>query len=130
MTKRDAFDAAIAAWNAGDLDTYLQLYADDIALYGYSEGPMPKSDVGAFYRSLFESLSDIVLEIHEVVESGDQLAARFTMHGTHTGEMAGIAPTGRRIQQPGMTILRFRDDQVVERHSVADFDTVIQQLTA
>ena len=52
------------------------------------------------------------------------------MHGTHTGELAGIAPTGRRIEQPGVTILRFDGDRAVERHSVADFDTVVAQLTS
>jgi predicted ester cyclase len=128
--QRDAFDRAIAAWNAGDLDTYLELYDDQIALHGYSEEPMGKPEVRAFYEGLFASLSEIVLEIHDVVENGALLGCAFTMSGTHTGELAGIAPTGRRIQQPGVTILRFQGDRVVERHSVADFDTVITQLTA
>ena len=52
------------------------------------------------------------------------------MHGTHTGEMAGIAPTGRRVAQPGVTILRFEGEQVVRRYSVADFASVIEQITA
>lgn len=63
-------------------------------------------------------------------ETGPLLGCRFTMHGTHTGELAGIAPTGRRIQQPGLTILRFESDHVVERHSIVDMVTVIDQLTA
>jgi predicted ester cyclase len=128
--QRDAFDRAIAAWNGGDLDTYLELYDDRIALHGYSEEPMGKSEVRGFYEGLFASLSDIVLDIHDMVENGALLGCAFTMHGTHTGELAGIAPTGRRVQQPGVTILRFDGDRVVERHSVADFDTVVAQLTA
>ena len=129
-TQRQAFDRAIAAWNAGDLNTYLELYDDRIALHGYSEQPMGKSEVRGFYQGLFEALSEIVLDIHDVVESGTLLGCAFTMHGTHTGELAGIAATGRRIQQPGVTILRFDGDRVIERHSVADFDTVVAQLTA
>ena len=128
--QRDAFDRAIAAWNSGDLDHYLELYDDGISLHGYSEAPMGKAEVGDFYRAIFAALSDIELEIHEVVESEGLIGCRFTMHGTHTGELAGIAPTGRRIHQPGMTILRFRGDRAVERHSVADFATVVAQLTA
>ena len=125
----EAFDRAIAAWNAGDLARYLELYDDRIALHGYSEQPMGKGEVKGFYEGVFAALSDIVLEIHEMVENGPLLGCRFTMHGVHTGELAGIAPTGRAIQQPGMTILRFDGDRVVERYSVADFDTVIAQLT-
>jgi predicted ester cyclase len=128
--QREAFDRAIASWNAGELDAYLELYDEGIALHGYSEQPMGKAEVRGFYGGLFEALSDIVLDIHDVVESGPILGCAFTMHGTHTGELAGIAPTGRRIQQPGVTILRFEGDKVVERHSVADFDTVVAQLSA
>ena len=128
--QREAFDRAIAAWNAADLDQYLELYDEQIQLHGYTEQAMGKPEVRGFYQGLFAALSDIVLEIHDVVESGNLLGCGFTMHGTHTGELAGIAATGRRIQQPGVTILRFDGDRVVERHSVADFDTVVAQLTA
>jgi predicted ester cyclase len=127
---RESFDAAIGAWNEGNLDRYLDLYAENISLHGYSNTPMGKDEVRGFYEGIFAALSDISLEIHEVVEDGSQLGCRFTMHGTHTGEMAGIAPTGRRIAQPGFTIMRFEGGKVVERHSVADFGAVISQLTA
>jgi steroid delta-isomerase-like uncharacterized protein len=128
--QRAAFDRAIDAWNAGDLARYLELYHDRIQLHGYSEQPMGKPEVKAFYEAIFDSLSDIELEIHEVIEQGDQLRCWFTMHGTHTGELAGVAATGRGISQPGFTIVRFEGDQIVERHSVADFGTVVAQLTA
>lgn len=126
--QRHAFDRAIEAWNTGDLGRYLNLYDDRIALYGYSGTPMGKAEVRSFYEGIFAALSGIVLEIHEVVEDGDQLGCRFTMHGTHTGELAGLAPTGRRIAQPGITIMRFEGEHVVERHSVADFGAVVAQL--
>jgi steroid delta-isomerase-like uncharacterized protein len=125
----EAFNRAIAAWNEGDLSKYLDLYAENIALHGYTDEPMDKAEVRTFYEGIFTALSDIELEIHEVVEDGTQLGCRFTMHGTHTGELAGIAPTGRRISQPGITILRFDGDRVVERHSVADFTSVIAQIS-
>ncbi len=90
---------------------------------------MGKDEVVGFYRGIFAALSDLTPEIHEVVEDGNQLGCRFTMRGTQTGELAGIAPTGRRIAQPGFTILRFDGDRVVERYSVADFGGVVAQLT-
>jgi predicted ester cyclase len=61
---------------------------------------MGKMHVRSFCEGIFAALSNIVPEIHEVVEDGLQLACRFTMHCTHTGELAGAAPTGQRIQQP------------------------------
>jgi len=120
----------MAAWNAGDLDGYLDLYDERIRLHGYSDAPMGKGEVGAFYRGIFDALSDIELEIHEVVEDETKLGCRFTMHGTHSGELAGIPATGRRVRQPGFTILRFEGDRVIERYSIADFATVVAQITA
>lgn len=99
---------------------------------GSNQKPAPRCrlvEVTAFYQGIFASLFDIELEIHEVVEDGISLGCRFTMHGTHTGELAGIVATGRRIHQPGFTILRFAGDRVVERTSVADFAGVVAQLT-
>jgi predicted ester cyclase len=128
--QREAFDRAIAAWNAADLDRYLELYDDRIALHGYSDEPLGKTEVREYYATIFAALSNNVLEIHSVVEDGVQIGCRFTMHGTHTGEIAGIAPTGRRVAQPGVTILVFEGDRVISRYSVADFGAVIAQLTA
>jgi steroid delta-isomerase-like uncharacterized protein len=128
--QREAFDGAIAAWNAGDLDRYVELYDDGIRLHGYSAEPMTKGEVRRFYRDLWKSLSDIDLQIHEVVEDDNTLACRFTMRGTHTGELAGVPATGKVIEQGGMTILRFDGSQVVERWSVADMLSVLVQLGA
>ena len=128
-SKLDAFNRAVAAWNAGDLDRYLDLYADDIALHGYSPEPMNKKEVRAFYDNIFDALSDVALDIHEVVEDETQLGCRFTMHGTHTGPLAGVAATGRRVSQPGITICVFDGEKVVQRYSVADFATVMEQIT-
>jgi steroid delta-isomerase-like uncharacterized protein len=127
---RDAFDDAIDAWNRGDLDRYLELYDDAIQLHGYSDTPMNKTEVRAFYATIWRQLADIRLEIHETVEHDDWLAARFTMHGTHVAELAGVPSTGKRITQPGMTILHFAGARVVERWSVADMLAVLAQLGA
>lgn len=127
---RTAFDAAIAAWNAGDLDRYLELYDEGIALHGYSEAPMGKAEVRGFYQGLFDTLDDLHLDVVRVVEEGDVLAVHAVMSGTHTGDLFGIPATGTRIQQQVMTMLRFADGRCVERWSVADMLGVMAQIGA
>ena len=127
---RDAFFRAIERWNAGDLDGYLELYDESIVLHGYSEEPMAKSEVRGFYQGLFGSLSDMRLEIHQVVEDTNHVAARFILTGRHTGELSGVPATGRTVTQPGMTILRFANGRCIERWSVADFLPVLVQIGA
>ena len=128
--QRQALDRAIEAWNARDLPRYLELYGQRIALYGYSRLPMNKTEVLAFYERFFEAFSDIVLEPHEFVESESKIGLRFTMSATHTGEIAGIPATGRRVSESCITIMHFDGDRVVERFSVADLESVRAQLRA
>ena len=127
---RAAFDRAIAHWNAGDLDAYLELYDEAIQLHGYAEAPMSKPEVAGMYRGLHDALGGIHIEVHDVVEEGDRLSARATMSGTHRAELFGVAGTGVHVVQPVITHLRFIDGRCVERWSVADTLAVLLQIGA
>jgi predicted ester cyclase len=65
-----------------------------------------------------------------VFAAADKVACRFVVHATHQGPFQGIAPTGKRIIQPGITILRFSEGKCVERWSQADFMGLLSQLGA
>jgi predicted ester cyclase len=72
---------------------------------------------------LHRSFADLRFEVHEnvgVLVEGDLVALRTIITGTHTGEYAGIAATGRSIQTSASHILRVRDDQFVEHWPVVD----------
>ena len=53
-----------------------------------------------------------------------------TMTGTHEGEFMGIAATGRRMEVPGMDLVRIRDGKAVEHWGVTDNLAMMQQLGA
>ena len=53
-----------------------------------------------------------------------------TIHGTHRGEFAGIAPTGRPITARGMQIARFEDGKIVERWGSSDELGILLKLGA
>ena len=127
---RDALLHAIERWNEGDLDGYLELYDESIALHGYSEAPMAKSEARGYYQGLFGSLSDMRLQIHQVVEDTNNVAARFILTGRHTGELSGVPATGRTVTQEGMTILHFANGRCIERWSVVDVLAMLVQIGA
>jgi predicted ester cyclase len=119
-TAQEALTRAVDSWNAGDLDGYLELYRDDIRLHGYSPEPMGKEAVRGFYEATFAGFGSPQLEFHEVLWDGDACTIRFTMSGRHVGEFLGVPATGTDVAMPGITILHFDGDQVVERFSQAD----------
>jgi predicted ester cyclase len=129
-TSQQALDAAYQSWNAGELDRHLALYDDGIRLHGYSPEPMSKAEVRQFYEGIFAAFDSPKLEFHETLWDGDACAIRFTMRGRHVGEFMGVPPTGIEIALPGLTILHFRGDRVVERFSNADMLGLLVQLGA
>ena len=65
-----------------------------------------------------------------LVQSETDIAMAYTLHGTHRGEFAGIAPTGRPITARGMQIARFEDGKIVERWGSSDELGILLKLGA
>jgi predicted ester cyclase len=129
-TAREALAAAQESWNAGDLDGYLSLYDDRIRLHGYAPVPTNKAEVRAFDEAIFRAFERPRLEFHETLWDGNACTLRFTMGGRHVGSFIGVPATGTEIALPGITILHFDGDKVVERFSQADMLGLLVQLGA
>ena len=127
---QEALSAALVSWNAGDLDGYLHLYDEGIRLHGYSPEPMGKAQVRGFYKEIFSAFDTPRLSFDEVLWDGDVCAIRFAMTGRHVQEFMGVPATGTAITLPGITILHFRGDRVVERFSQADMLGLLVQVGA
>lgn len=72
--------------------------------------------------------SDQRWEIHDLIAEGDVVACHLTHHGRQTGDLMGIAPTGRTVAYDYVEFLRFRDGKVIEQWSVRDDMTLMRQL--
>ena len=127
---QQALSAACDSWNAGDLEGYLRLYDEEIRLHGYAPEPMGKAQVRGFYQGIFSAFGTPKLSFEEVLWNGDTCAIRFTMTGRHVQEFMGVPATGTAITLPGLTILHFRGDRVIERFSQADMLGLLVQLGA
>jgi predicted ester cyclase len=125
-----AVERARKAWNAGDLDGYLQLYDDSIKLYGYSPEPLDRAAVRAFYEGIFRAFPGPQLVFHDVFGAGDRICIVFTMTGRHEGAFMEVDPTGREIALDGITVLRFENVKCVERWSQANMLGLLVQLGA
>ncbi len=53
---------------------------------------------------------------------------RWTATGTHTGDLMGMSPTGRRIEISGITINRFSGGKIAEDWYQSDDLGMMQQL--
>ena len=97
-------------WNQGNVAVLDELCAPNFHLEGLGGVEAFKEAITAF-RTGFP---DLHFTIEEIIAEGDKVAYRWTARGTHQGEYAGIAPTGKTITATGITILRIVDGKVVE----------------
>ncbi|HEY4622094.1 MAG TPA: ester cyclase [Gaiellaceae bacterium] len=70
------------------------------------------------------------ITVDEQIAEGNRVATRWTGRGTHTGELAGIAPTGKDVTVSGLTISRFEGGQIVEEWTTWDTLGMLVQLGA
>ncbi|MFE3824893.1 ester cyclase [Streptomyces sp. NPDC059092] len=112
-------------WSRGELDVAELLFAPEFLLGGEKVGPEgPKRSVRA-RRAAFAGLTvDVGLQVAE----GPWVASWYTTRGTHVGEFAGVAPTGRVISSEGIQLWRVENGLVVEDRNVFDVRRVLAQL--
>lgn len=67
-----------------------------------------------FNVSLFEGFPNVERTIEDTIAQGDRVVFRHQYRGTQTGNFLGIPPTGKQVNIGGITILQFRDRQIVE----------------
>jgi predicted ester cyclase len=125
MTPESALRRAVESWNAGDLRSYLGLYAPGVRVHGYTPEPMGKAEVEGFYQEIWSGLAakgrpGPELALDEVIADDTRAACRFVMRGVHGGPFMGAPSTGRAYALPGVTFLRFDGATCVERWSSAD----------
>jgi steroid delta-isomerase-like uncharacterized protein len=81
-----------------------------------------------FFTEHRKTFPDLHYTVEDVVAEGDKVVARWTASGTHPGNMMGIAPTGKLVKAPGITIFRFAHGHIVEGRTVWDALALLQQL--
>jgi steroid delta-isomerase-like uncharacterized protein len=124
------YRAALDRANSGDLAGYLDLYSDDVVFGGVSAEPMDKAGVVAFHEDFYAAFPGTQVQVLDLIESGDQLAARLLLSGRHEGPFLGVPPSGNDVQLAITTILTMRDGKCVERWSTADMLGLLIQVGA
>jgi len=118
-------------WTKGKLDVIDELVAPDFVGSSPTDGEFHGPDG---FRQLVEryhsAFSGIEMRVERIVAEADWVATNWTARGTHSGELMGIAPTGREATVSGMQFSRVHDGKLVESHGLFDALGMLQQLGA
>jgi steroid delta-isomerase-like uncharacterized protein len=116
--------------NAGDVDGFGDLLADDFIEHEEIPGLAPSKDgVKTFFRMQIAAFPDLRLAVEDVVADGAKLVARVRYTGTQQGEFQGMPATGKAVDVQLIDIFAFADDGRVREHwGVIDLMAMMQQL--
>jgi steroid delta-isomerase-like uncharacterized protein len=118
-----------ALWNLWDFALADELVAEQIGFRG-SLGVNVRGREGFkdYMRAVRRAFPDFHNQVEELVAEDDRVVARLTYTGTHTGELFGIAPTGRRVSYAGVAMFRIVSGQIAEGWVLGDLHDLIGQL--
>lgn len=120
-------------WNNADLAVLDEVVSDDYvghdpsAPSGVLRGREALKDV---MRQVHAGLPGVRITIDEVLGEGDRTAVRFTVHGTHQGELFGVPASGRQVTVESILMQRHANAKIVEAWLVRDMLGLLQQIGA
>jgi steroid delta-isomerase-like uncharacterized protein len=128
-------EATVRRWveegcNNGDLAMVDTHYAPDYVGHGPGSDIVGEAAFRQFIRSWHTGFPDFHMALQDLIATGDQVAWRFILTGTHQGEFNGIPPTGRTMRSTGIVITRFADGKWAEDYIAFDLLGLLQQLGA
>ena len=115
--------------NKGNMAVADELFATDYLYHGpvgmEFKGPEGLKQLITMFRN---ALSDFHVTVEDMFAEGDKVVSRITGRGTHTGELMGIAPTGKKTAVAGLIITRWVDGKEAETWEILDMLGLMQQL--
>jgi len=116
--------------NAGDIDGFGDLLADDFVEHEETPGLAPTKDgVKQFFTMYVAAFPDLRFTADDILPSGDKVVGRVTVTGTNTGDFMGMPATGKSVSVQLIDIIRFGDDGLAHEHwGVVDTMAMMQQL--
>jgi predicted ester cyclase len=97
------------------------------------DGVRSRTGTKKYFAALRNSFADMHVGVHEnlgVLVENDLVALRTIAAGTHTGDYAGVAATGKQIQTSISHFFRVRDDQLSEHWQVMDTYRILVKIGA
>ena len=90
--------------------------------------PTNRAGHEAFARGFYAGFPDAMHDIEEVFATDHQVAVRFVIHGTHTGNFFGIPPTGRPVTTAANVLMRVSEGRVTKLVALFDEAGLLRQI--
>jgi steroid delta-isomerase-like uncharacterized protein len=116
-------------FNRGNVDLLEEIVTPDALDHSPNPGQPPGIEgVKWVVRTYRAASPDFHMEPHDENAEGNKVVSRWTITGTHQGDLFGIPPTGKRVSIAGIDIIRVTDGMMAEHWLSVDQLGLLQQL--
>ena len=117
-------------YEQGNIDLLDELLAPDYINHTPATPELPIGPEGAKgVVSMFRAgMPDLKVVVEDMIAEGDKVDTRYTLEGTHEGELFGVPPTGKRLSIKSITVERVSEGKIREHWRVTESLDMMQQL--
>ena len=122
-------DLVRRSWATDNPDVLDETYTPDAVWH------LPERDVKGveefkqYLTPYITAFPDLNVTVEDEIAEGEKVVERFTMRGTHQGEVEEFGPpTGKQVEIKGITIHRIEGGKIVEEWERYDNLSFMQQL--
>lgn len=117
-------------WGEGNLDLIDEYVAEDYVEHSNASPEPIHGPAGykANVREFHDGFSNVEVTTEELIAEDTVVVNHWTFSATHTGEYAGIDPTGSDVEFSGISIIELEDGIIVEDRAVMDVSGLMEQL--
>jgi steroid delta-isomerase-like uncharacterized protein len=112
----------------GNLDAFEEIVAPGYVLH--PDEVRGADGLKEMVQSYRDALSGLHVEIEHQFSEGDYVATRFTITGTHDGDLMGTPATGKDVSFTAITISRCEGGRIAEEWEIADTVGLLAQVGA
>jgi steroid delta-isomerase-like uncharacterized protein len=118
------------SWEAANNpDTIDEVYAADLVWHEPDQDIRGYEEAQQFVSTFQAAFPDLNATVEDVIAEGDKVVTRWTIRGTHQGEIEEFGPpTGKQAELQGISIHRIADGKIVEEWNRYDNLSLLQQL--
>jgi len=116
--------------STGDLELADELLARGFIVHYAGNPPMDRDGFLRFLGALRIAFPDVRASVEDLLAERDEVAVRWSWHGTQRGSFMGIPATGKPVTGSGVGIFRIADGRIVEDFVQEDTLGLMQQLGA
>jgi predicted ester cyclase len=125
---KSAVRACFENASQGNFDPLDDIVTSDYVLHpGEVRGADGLTEMVQRYR---DALSGLRVAIDQQLTDGDYVTTRYTITGTHDGDLIGTPPSGKDVAFTGITISRCENGRIAEEWEITDVIGLLGQIGA